>query len=364
MKNAVALSAMLTALILFPAIVHAENREAVERHWKYAQSYLAKGWKAHAMEEAKVVLLLDPTHAGALSLVGSKGMQVASPVPAVETPKVIAAPADLSSEAQQAYRESRVVDARRFSTEVLVADPGNVVATGILADLASEEYQPSPLGANDVLKDLFEQGMGLWRKEQWEASAEIFQRALAIEVSHEQVRSFHDRARKRADSGRAVRGLAGVRELLSAGKVDEAREGLARVLALDPANMEAKALQESLGGGPLPAERRAQAREHFNRGVELYGQGKWAESVREWELVVSLDPRDEEAKRLLRKAQGKSRSAKKDSGRRIETLHEEAMKYYQQGKADEARKSYMAILELDPGDAKAKASLALMDTNK
>jgi len=245
-----------------------------------------------------------------------------------------------------------------------LADPGNLVSAKIISDLDAEEYKPSPLGANDVLKDLFLQGIGLWRREEYVAAAEVFQRALAIEVSNEQVRSFHDRARQRADSSRAGRELVVVKGLLAEGKVDAARESLARVLAIDPANAEAKALHDSLGGGPLPAERRAQAREHFNRGVELYGQGKWAESVREWELVVSLDPGDAEAKRLLRKAQGKTRSAKKDSGKRIEALHEEALKYYQQGKAEDARRAYMTILELDPGDARAKASLALMEGGK
>jgi len=362
MNRRVMMGAVLVVVVLFGACARAENREAVDRHWKLAEQYLAKGWKSHAMEEAKVVLRLDPAHAGALSLVASKGMQAAAPVPAPV--KMSATPADLSSEAARAYRESRVADARRLAGEVLAADPANAVAARVIADLDSEEYQPSPLGANDVLKDLFEQGIGLWRREEWEAAAGVFQRALAIEVSHEQVRSFHDRARHRADSARAVRELAGVRESLSAGKVDEAREALARVRSLDPANAEAKALQESLGGGPLPAERKAQAREHFNRGVEFYGQGKWAESVREWELVVSLDPGDEEAKRLLRKAQGKNRSAKKDAGKRIAALHEEALKLYQQGKAEEARKDYMAILELDPDDAKAKASLALLEEKK
>jgi len=356
------LAVVLAVFMLAGSCAQAENREAIDRHWKLAEQYLAKGWKSHALEEAQVVLRLDPTHAGALSLTGSKGMRpaVAAAVPA----KTSATPVDLSAEAMRAYRESRVADARRFSTDVLASEPGNPVAVKILSDLEAEEYQPSPLGANDVLKDLFVQGIGLWRREEWQAAEDVFQRALAIEVSHEQVRSFHDRARQKADAARASRELVTARESLSAGRVDAAREGLARVLALEPANAEAKALQDSLGGGPLPAERQAQAREHFNRGVELYGQGKWADSAREWELVVSLDPRDAEAKRLLRKAQGKTRSAKKESGKRISGLHEEALKMYQQGKADEARKAYMAILELDPDDAKAKASLALMDEKK
>jgi len=354
----------VAVLLVSATCCQADDRGAAARHWENAEKYLAKGWKGHALEEAKVVLRLDPRHEGALSLVGSRGMWVDVPAAVSGAGLVSATPANLSSEAVRAYRESRVDDARRFAGEILAASPGDPEAAGILASLDSEVYQPSPLGSNDVIKDLFDQGIALWRREKWGEAAGIFQQALALEVSHEQVRSFHDRARKHADSDKVVREMAVVREALAAGRTADAGKALERVLAMDPGNAEALALQESMGAGPLAMAKRAQAKKHFNRGVDLYGRGKWAESAREWELVVALDPGDQEAKSLLRKAQGKTRAAKKDSGRRIVSLHEEALKLYQQGKADEARKIYTAILDLDPDDARAKSSLSLMDGAK
>jgi len=52
---------------------------AVERHWRLAQDYLARGLRAHALAEARVVLRLDPAHAGARAFVDSDGLAPVNP---------------------------------------------------------------------------------------------------------------------------------------------------------------------------------------------------------------------------------------------------------------------------------------------
>jgi len=350
---------MAAAFLVVAGTAFAVDSGAVDRHWKLARAYLEKGWREHALAEARVVLELDPGNAGAQALVDSKGMKPAVDVPALRSS---AGPsADPVAEAWRAYRESRTADARKLAEMVLAADPSSTDAAQVIRNLDEEVYRPSPLGANDVLKEMFDQGVALGRREEWDAAAEVFQRALATEPSHEQVRAFHDRAARRAEQAKVAAELGRAREARAAGREAEARDALLRVLALEPGNAEAKALLDSLGGTPLPPERQAQVKEHFNRGVEAWGEGKWAVAAREWELVTSLDPGDAEAKRLLRKAQAKLRQEKKGAGKRIADLHDEALKLYQQGKADEARKRYREILDLDPNDVKAKNSLELID---
>lgn len=351
---------LLAVLLSLPGgTAWAANHAAAARHWELARAYVGKGWPSRALAEARVVLELDPGHAGAKSLVESRGMRLAeadSAAPPREAPS-----ADPVAEALRAYRESRVADARKIAGMVLAGDPSSTAATRILDDLDEEEYRPPAGGADEVLGEIYGQGIVFYRRGEWERAQESFQRALAIEPSHGQAGTFHGRARERAESAKVAAGLEKARAAREAGREAEARDALVRVLALDPRNAEAKAGLDSLGGGPLPPERQAQVREHFNRGVEAYGEGRWPDAVREWEIVTSLDPKDAEAKRLLRKAQAKVRAARKDAGRRIPGMHEEALKLYQQGKADEARKIYRAILDLDPGDAKAKSSLELID---
>jgi tetratricopeptide (TPR) repeat protein len=319
---------------------------------------MAKGLRAHAVAEARVVLRLDPGHAGAKALVDSNGVSpvsTASPAPVPVAPsatptEAATTPATILAEALKAYRESRVDDAKRLAGGVLAADPGNADATGILKNLGEEVYRPSPLGVNDVLKDLFEKGILLYRAGAWDEAAGLFQS-----------RVFFGRCRERAEDAKLARSLAQAKEAVNAGRTEEAKAALRNVLAIRPDHAEAKSMLESLGAGPQAEERRRQAKDHFNRGVEAYEQGRWADAVREWELVTTLNPADEEAKKLLRKARGKDTAARKAARARIPDMHEEALRLYQQGKLEDARKLYRRILDLDPADEKAKRSIELID---
>jgi tetratricopeptide (TPR) repeat protein len=359
----------------------AADREAVERHWKLARDYQARGMRDHAREEARVVLRLDPAHEGARSMLGegkapatpSAARSSAAASPAATSSTVAAdsataftgavAPeqADLFAEARKAYRDSRVEDARRLAGEVLAGDPAHEGAMGLVRDLDEEAYQASPLSADSVLREIFEQGMAFYRREEWTAAAEAFQKGLAVSPSHDQTREFFNRSRARAEEGAVAGLLKRGRDALAAGRNGEAVTALKKVLEVKPDHAEARELLESVGAGPQATARKAMAKDHFNLGVGAYEKGDWAEAVRQWELVTGMDPSDKEAAKLLRKARGKLTAARKEARTRIPAMHEEGLKLYQQGKLAEAAKVYRQILELDPADEKAKKALELIE---
>lgn len=362
---------MIAAWLLAGGLAAADATEAVDRHWTAARAFAERGMRRHAIAEANVVLRLEPGHAGARALLESAGVAgrepspVAAPATATATTDAAAAPVvappSLAEAARKAYRESRVDDARRLAREALAAGTGAEDAGAVLRALDEEVYQPSPLGVNDVLRELFDKALTLYRQEAWEGAAAAFQQALATSPTHDQSRTFFNRSRGRAEDATFTRSLAEARTAVAAGRDVEARAALKNVLAIRPDHAEAQAMLESLGAGPQALERRRRAKDHFNLGVAAYEQGRWAEAVRQWELVAGLDPADEEAKRLLRKARGKAAAAKRDAAKRIPAMHDDALRLYQQGKLDEARQLYQAILDLDPGDAKARRSLELID---
>ena len=253
------------------AAVSPSDRTAAEKHWQVAQAYLAKGMPHHAHQEAEVAVALNPDHAAARAFLSGAPIPAAAPAagasPSATTPAMAVALPSVAAEARRAYRESRLDDARRLAQDALATDPGNAVAGGILRDLDAEVWQPSPLAANDVLHELYEQGMKLYRQDAWEDAAGVFQKALAISPSHDQIRGAFNRTRSRAESTRGVAALARAKDAIAAGRRDEAKAALADVLAAQPGQPEAVALLESLGGGARAEERRAQARVHFNRGV-------------------------------------------------------------------------------------------------
>ena len=355
----------------------AVDREAVERHWKLAKDYLARGMGNHAREEAKVVVRLDPAHEGARALLagGKPASQKPAAVPAASpadaasatvtassaTGFVPAEQADLFTEARKAYRDSRLEDARRLAGEVLAGDPAHEGAIGLVRALDEEAYRPSPLSADAVLREMFEQGMAFYRREEWNAAAEAFQKALAVSPSHDQTMDFFNRSRSRAEEGAVAGLLRRGKEAIAAGRREEATTALKKVLEVKPDHAEARQLLESLDAGPRAEARKAMAKEHFNKGVEAYEKGNWADAVRAWELVTGMDPGDKETARLLRKARGKLTASRKEARTRIPALHEEALKLYQQGKMEDAAKIYRQVLDLDPGDEKAKKSIELIE---
>ena len=358
MRSLLVLAACVLAGV--PSAGATAQTPAAAKHWQLAKDYLERGMRRHAEEEAKVVLKLAPHHSGAKALLKAHAPQapLAGPVQPPEASSM--EPASLLTESQRAYRASRVVDARRLAEEVLRTDPGNAKAARIVTSLQEEVYQPTPLEINELLHDLFERAMVLYRKEEWKAAAAGFQKALATSPTHDQSRTFFNRARLSAEERSVTEGLAQAREAIAANRPREAKVALRHVLEVQPDHPEAVALMISLGGDPREAERRARAKVHFNRGVSAYEQGRWTDATREWELVTALYPDDHEALRLLRKARGKAAAARRAAKKRIPGLHAGALRLYQQGKLEEASTLYNEILELDPGDLKARQSLKLI----
>lgn len=327
--------------------------EVADRHWRLAESYLEKAMVRHALAEAKVVLKLDPGHVRARALLDAHDSGAGGKP----------SPEGLYIEALRAYRQGRISAAVRFCGEILAKDPAHGKARDLKAAMEEEIYRPVPLAANDVLRELFEQAVGFYRREEWEAALDAFSKGLAADPGNAQFGTFHDRCRVKWEAGEIAGLLMAAENAHVGGRNREAREALLKVLAIRPNHAEALALRERWGLGPEAEARRVKARMHFNRGVEAYEQGRWEDSVREWELVTGLIPDDEEANRLLRKARGKLAAAKRKARKRTAELHQEALRQFQHGKRDEARRTYMRILEIDPDDEKARKNLMIVDGN-
>lgn len=343
-------AACFGSLVLLPGAAR-PGTEAADRHWRLAESYLEKAMVRHALAEAKVVVKLDPGHVRARALLDAHGAG-AGGGPSAE---------GLYLEAMRAYREGRISAAGRFCGEILAKDPAHAKARELRAAMEEEAYRPVPFAANDVLRELFEQAVGFYRREEWEAALDAFRKGLAADPGNAQFGVFYGRCKLKWEAGEIAALLADAKSAHTGGRHREAREALLKVLAIRPDHAEALELRDRWGLGPEAEARRAKARLHFNRGVEAYEQGRWEDSIREWELVTGLIPDDEEAVRLLRKARGKLAAAKRKARKRAAELHEEALRQFQQGKRDEARKTYLRILEIDPEDEKARQNLVIVD---
>ncbi len=337
-------------LLLVASTAGAGSIDEAQRHWELSRAYLERGMVRHAFAEARVTLKLDPAHAQAREFLNSRGNGA-----------VNAAPEALYSAAREAYRESRTERARRLCAEVVKEDRDHEGARALLAALDEEIYRPVPLIPNELLKEIFDKGVTFYRREEWEAAMEMFRTGLASAPAHEQFRLFFGRVRERAEASQIERLVTQARAAHEGGRHPEAQDALVRILAIRPDHAEALSLRDEWGFGPDAEERRAKAKDHFNRGVAAYELGRWADAIGEWRRVLELTPEDEEAGRLLERARAKDEASKKEAKKRAAELHREALRLYQQGKRDEARRLYEKILEMVPDDEQARRNLALIE---
>lgn len=78
---------------------------------------------------------------------------------------------------------------------------------------------------------------------------------------------------------------------------------------------------------PVLADKRDEAKEHVEFGIELAKKGLWSSAIRQWEKAKSIDPEYAAAWNNL------------------------GIGYEQTGKFHEAREAYDTALKLDPGNA-------------
>ena len=84
----------------------------------------------------------------------------------------------------------------------------------------------------------------------------------------------------------------------------------------------------------------SEAKQHYKKGLGLFGDGKHAEAITEYERALALEPKWTDA------------------------MHALAMAHLQNGSVDEAIRVGKEIVELDPDDAFAHTSLSIFYQRK
>ncbi len=100
-------------------------------------------------------------------------------------------------------------------------------------------------------------------------------------------------------------------------------------------------------------------KDHFNKGVEFYNSKQTSEAIRELKLVLYYEENHEEAKQYLNKAQDEAREIrKKVNQKQINRLYYQAADLYLKGRYQESVDILNQLLSLDPANENA---LKLLD---
>jgi tetratricopeptide (TPR) repeat protein len=356
---------LVAALISAAGMAVAAADEEARRHWLLALQYVKMGMPNRAMDEAKVVVKLDPNHQQAKDLIAAKGrpgsqeIEGAAPLSATEMGSQNAV--FLAREARRAYREDRADVARRTATGALQTDPGNAEAKQLLSDLDDEVFIPSELDSGSALKESFEKGIGLYRRESWDEALVAFQDAMAISPMHEQSAKFY---RKTLDKARAIRVsslIGSAKEDIKAGKTEDAKAKLKEAQGLAPTNEEIGPLLKSVGGDTETEERLKKSNDLYLKGKAQYESQDYRKAIETLADAVRTNSANKEAVDLLAKAKAIEKTSMREKRARIGTMHDDALKAFQMGDYEKSYQLYKEILNLDPKDERAMQNMKIIE---
>ena len=123
----------------------------------------------------------------------------------------------------------------------------------------------------------------------------------------------HKSADTAATLGRKLETLTAVHEASQAfneGRYTDAQTAVRRALALEPANVEARAWRDRIErrlSTPKP-EIDARIKQLYIKGMEAFSSGDYREALRNWEQILVLDPLNESARRNVLEARERMKS--------------------------------------------------------
>jgi len=212
--------------------------------------------------------------------------------------------------------QGRLPEAMEALSKGLAVDPENLEAVNKMRELRQEVVRQER-GRTDAnrARDLVNRGTSLLEAENFSEASSLFRQALEIRPSEETQRLF-DQARagllaemrEEEDAGARRRtiafGLTQARELEQAGHFSKALDRLQPVLAAEPQNSDALALQQLI----LEAQQRSADQESLNGALAEaraeFVAGRFEAAISAANLALALDPGNTDALEYVRKSYG------------------------------------------------------------
>jgi tetratricopeptide (TPR) repeat protein len=219
-------------------------------------------------------------------------------------------------EAEILERQGRLPEAMEALGKGLAVDPENPEAVTKMDELRTEVVRQDRERADAArARDLVSRGRSLFEEENYSEASSLLRQALEINPSPE-AQDLFDRARARllaelqAEEDEEARrqtitlGLTQARELVETGRFGEAMDRLQPVLAADPQNREALALQQRvLEGQQLSADRESLARALADAQAE-FTAGNFESAISAANFALAIDPGNAEALETVRSSYG------------------------------------------------------------
>ncbi|MBI4057389.1 MAG: hypothetical protein HY399_07595 [Elusimicrobia bacterium] len=203
-----------------------------------------------------------------------------------------------------------------------------------------------------MLRTIYENAYETYQKGDYEGAQELASRILTIDPTFDDATLLLQASKvlkgtpkpllsaRRFSQDKFQEGL----ELYQKGRLVEAARKWEEVVKLSPSNLKARYWYQRVN--------RELAKDHFDRGKRAYNNGKLREALDQWYSTLLLNPNYSGLTASISKAEAQLRE--EEANARLT----EALNLYGQGKLKESMETLQRVLELQPGDAKAKQLLS------
>lgn len=212
-------------------------------------------------------------------------------------------------EAKKLIRREKWIDAIDILFGVLSRVPNQVEALELQNEIGISLKQKMSLIATSSVDRLIYQGVISYLNKQYAEAVKSWKDALVIAPDNVKLTVYVEKSeqliRENARYDAVILGRSRAKSFFDSGKYEEAVDAWKRLLEFEPNDEEAQKelakaqeLMNSISMESMIGER-------YDKGLSLYLQGNFPESLKEWESILTINPENEVAKDYVKKIKAK-----------------------------------------------------------
>ncbi|OGR83628.1 MAG: hypothetical protein A2902_03185 [Elusimicrobia bacterium RIFCSPLOWO2_01_FULL_64_13] len=196
-------------------------------------------------------------------------------------------------------RREKWLDAMDVLNEILGRAPNEFEALKIQKELRElftrkMSVTPAPPGTRQAY-----QGLLLYMEKRYDEAADLWKESLTLRPDDFKLSIYAERADQLFRESRRydvlVVGRTRARAASAAGNYEEAVSLWKSILDFDPSDEESRRELTRAEEMLERQNRKSRIGEHYDRGLSLFNEGRFAESLAEWQSIISIDPENEVA---------------------------------------------------------------------
>ena len=294
------------------------------------ESYLKNKKFEQAAETFKEILKVEPKNQKALS-----DLQQVEKTLAQRTEL-----SDLIAEGKSYLEEKNCSDAfSRFKT-VLKLDPNNQEALDLISECKRKQKELQRINT------LFSTGKKYFEKGNHKEALNAFKEIIVLNPVHSESNGYIEKIQRRIEQSELVEKLISEAEShLKKRKFEQAIETYKEILKIEPQNQ--RALSE-LQQAEKTLAQLAELNGLIAEGKSYLEDHNYSDALSRFKTALKLDPNNQEVLGLIAECENKQRKLQK-----INKLLGAGRKYFENGKFEEALKTFNEIITIDPNHAES-----------